>query len=66
MDPRTEETIFEAALALPPADRAAYLVQACGADTQLRQAVESLLAAHDREPAFMAKPASDPASEPAK
>ncbi len=35
---------FEAALALPESERAAYLNTACGADTSLRREVEALLA----------------------
>jgi serine/threonine protein kinase/Flp pilus assembly protein TadD len=41
-----EEAIFEAALALLPEQRAAYLANACGEDPGLRQRVEALLAAH--------------------
>jgi len=42
-----EETIFEAALQLPPEQRAAHLKQACGDDAQLRQRVERLLKSHE-------------------
>src|ERR1051325_8921909 len=41
------ETIFDAAIALPPAERAAFLADACGVDLHLRQRVEALLRAHD-------------------
>jgi serine/threonine protein kinase/TPR repeat protein len=44
--PNGEETIFAAALALPPEDRAAYLDESCGDDGDLRQRVEVLLQAH--------------------
>src|SRR5207237_3193222 len=44
--PNGEETIFAAALALPPDQRAACLDQACGADAALRHRVEALLNAH--------------------
>src|SRR5438552_2467359 len=44
--PNGEETIFAAALALPPEERAACLDQACGSDAALRQRVEVLLNAH--------------------
>jgi serine/threonine protein kinase/WD40 repeat protein len=45
----SERSIFEAAIELAsPEERAAYLDQACGTNTLLRQEVESLLAAHDR------------------
>ena len=42
-----EETIFTAALAKPtPAERAAYLDEACAGDEGLRRRVETLLASH--------------------
>src|SRR5438105_2816769 len=41
-----EETIFIAALALPPEERADCLDQVCGGDAALRQRVEVLLNAH--------------------
>src|SRR5690242_7984074 len=44
--PRSEETLFATALAMPEAARAAYLDQACGGDATLRAAVEALLRAH--------------------
>ena len=37
-----ESTVLEAALKLPPKDRAVYLDEACGNDAQLRQRVEAL------------------------
>ncbi|HEX4590030.1 MAG TPA: serine/threonine-protein kinase, partial [Gemmataceae bacterium] len=43
----TEEVLFHAALALPPAERAAYLAEHCP-DPDIRRRVEDLLAAHDR------------------
>src|SRR5437870_218933 len=39
--------LFLAALAVAPADRAAWLEQATGADAELRRRVERMLAAHD-------------------
>ncbi|MHB8520974.1 MAG: tetratricopeptide repeat protein [Limisphaerales bacterium] len=49
-----EETIFNAAVALPaPAERAAYLARACGEDAELRRGVEALLRAHDEAGAFL-------------
>lgn len=39
----SEETIFHAALELPPADRAAYLARACAGDDLLRNRVQNLL-----------------------
>ncbi|HKB03280.1 MAG TPA: hypothetical protein VKD90_13725, partial [Gemmataceae bacterium] len=45
----SERTIFLAAIEkLTPAERTAYLSEACGDDERLRAAVEELLAAHDR------------------
>jgi WD40 repeat protein/serine/threonine protein kinase len=46
-DPR-EEAVFEAALALPPEQRGAYLDEVCADDAQLRGQVEALLNAHDQ------------------
>src|SRR6266571_2762310 len=45
-EPNSEETIFAAALALPPEERAACLDKACGNDAELRRRVEVLLSAH--------------------
>lgn len=39
--------LFDAALALPSADRGDFLVEACGGDEELRGEVESLLASHE-------------------
>ena len=52
-DPNTEETIFAAARQLPPADRAAYLDQACGDNGPLRRRVEALLNASEQSGAFL-------------
>jgi serine/threonine protein kinase/Tol biopolymer transport system component len=47
---RNEETIFEAALQYrDPAERQAYVVQACGTDAKLQGDVEALLQAHDSQ-----------------
>src|SRR6516164_7205986 len=43
-----EDTIVDAALELPPEERAAYLDQACGNDVGLRQMVEGMLRAYQR------------------
>jgi serine/threonine protein kinase len=48
-----EEAIFDAAVGLPPAQRAAYLSQVCGSDAQLRQRIERLLNSHDRAGEFL-------------
>ena len=38
-----EEAIFDAALALPPEQRGAYLNQVCGKDAQLRGRIAPLI-----------------------
>jgi len=45
---RRVQTLFEAALELPPGERARGFAEACGADAALRAEVEALLASHDR------------------
>jgi hypothetical protein len=69
MKPESEprvKAVFHTALSLPPTQRAAFLEQACGADSSLRAEVESLLAASDgRQPllatlALPIAPPSDP------
>ena len=51
------EAIFSGAVEIASAtDRAAYLDSACGADSELRRQVESLIAAHDRVGRFLASP----------
>src|SRR6266704_4098803 len=55
--PKDEETIFAAALALPPEERAACLDQACGGDSALRHRVEVLLNSHAAA-AFLEEPAA--------
>ena len=61
MNSANEESIFEAALGLPPEERAAYLQKACGVDIELRQRVEALLQAHEAAGYFMTDPAASPA-----
>jgi serine/threonine protein kinase len=54
------ELILHAALEIPgPQDRAAYLNESCGGDRVLREAVDSLIAAHFADEAFMA-PSAEP------
>jgi serine/threonine protein kinase len=56
--PASEETIFLAALAkASPAEQAAYLDAACGADAELRRRVERLLKAHPQVGDFLEPPA---------
>ena len=59
--PDREIIVFSAARRLPPGQRAAYLDEACGGDTALRQRVEELLRARDEAGAFLESPASGPA-----
>jgi tetratricopeptide (TPR) repeat protein len=49
--------IFDAAIELPPARRAAYLQEACAGNAALRQRVEALLRAHADAESFMEIPA---------
>jgi WD40 repeat protein/serine/threonine protein kinase len=52
-----EEILQEAAEILDPAERAAYLEQACGGDETLRAEIESLLRAHQEAGTFLNSPA---------
>src|SRR5947207_5659056 len=53
-----EQTIFVEALEKAnPADRLAFLDQACGGDTALRQRVERLLERHQQAGSFLEAPA---------
>ena len=46
-------TLFEMVLSLPSGERATFIDVTCGADTELRSELESLVAAHDGAPAFL-------------
>jgi serine/threonine protein kinase len=61
----TKEDLFRAALAKPPAERAAFLERGCTGRPQLRAAVEALLAAHEEVPPHLV-PTTDycPLTEP--
>lgn len=52
--PPAIDDLFNDALALEPARRAAFLDRACAGDAELRREVESLLAAHEDAEAFLA------------
>jgi WD40 repeat protein/tRNA A-37 threonylcarbamoyl transferase component Bud32 len=53
-----EQAIFLAALDRDdPAERTAYLEEACGGDQTLRQRIEALLRSHQGAPSFLAMPA---------
>jgi WD40 repeat protein len=56
----TEETLFQEALSRSPAERAAFLEQACAGRPELRAAVEALLAAHEKPGNVLDKPPADP------
>jgi WD40 repeat protein/serine/threonine protein kinase/regulation of enolase protein 1 (concanavalin A-like superfamily) len=56
----SEETLFAAALEQPPANRNAFLVEACGDNTALLARLRALLAAHGKDAGILDQPA-DPA-----
>lgn len=56
----TEQTIFLTAVDIAdPRARAAYLARACGSDTDLRQRIEALIAAHAQSGEFLDVPAPE-------
>lgn len=58
-----EAAIFEAAMDLPPEQRAAHLDKACGSNAALRQRMESLLKAEGSSGGFLDSPADPVAGE---
>jgi serine/threonine protein kinase len=54
--------LFDEALEQAPTERAAWLEQACGADAELRTAVEKLLAHHHDSKDFLSRPALEVAA----
>jgi hypothetical protein len=54
-----EETLFQEALARSPAERAAFLEQACAGRPEARAAVAALLAAHEKSSNILDKPPGD-------
>src|SRR5262245_35323966 len=60
-DSSPAEVLFFAALEKPtPAERVAYLDEACGGDAALRRRVEALLAAHPQLGQFLERPVAAP------
>jgi eukaryotic-like serine/threonine-protein kinase len=57
----SEETLVHEALAKPSAERAAFLDAACAGQSELRAAVEALLAVHEASGDFFDTPRDDPA-----
>src|SRR5262245_52820716 len=51
-----EVVLLNAALELPPDQRAAYLDQACAGDAALRKQVEALLRSHEQATSFLETP----------
>jgi serine/threonine protein kinase/tetratricopeptide (TPR) repeat protein len=63
VDVNAAKAIFMTALEkMEPAERAAYIGEACGNDDALRQRVEILLKAHDDPGSFMKSPVAGPAA----
>ncbi len=60
---RLQQILAEAAAKSSPAERAAYVAEACGSDAELRQAVERLLKAHELAGDFLEQPAIQPEGE---
>ena len=60
--PKVKE-IFEAALAQPPGQRAAFIAGVCDGDEVLRREVESLLSSYENAGSFMQAPAVEAAAE---
>jgi|SRR5215813_1426616 len=54
---RQIERLYDAALERDANGRAAFLIEACAGDDELRRKVESLLAVHEQAGSFMAAPA---------
>src|SRR4029079_19174972 len=55
--------VFNLALEYAPAERRAFVSQACEEDVDLQKEVESLLAAHEKDGSFIDSPAYKAASE---
>lgn len=57
------DQIFQAALQREPAERAAFLDEVCGGDTELRSKVEALLSADEEARSFIERPAFELAAK---
>ncbi len=57
------DELFHAALNYQPAERAAFLVRACGDDESLRLEVESLISSHQEAKSFIERPAGKVAAD---
>jgi WD40 repeat protein/serine/threonine protein kinase len=62
----TDETIFAEALKRHPSERKAFLDEACGDDSALREQVETLLKAHASAGDFLDVPAADQVAQAAR
>jgi serine/threonine protein kinase len=60
---RRIESLYYTALERDVTERAAFLVEACAGDDELRHEVESLLAVHEEAEGFMATPALEVAAQ---
>jgi serine/threonine-protein kinase len=56
---RAVDAVLRGALFLEPAQRDAFVAEACGEDEELRREVASLLAAHERSGDFLERPAAE-------
>ena len=57
------EEVLDAALELPPDDRAAFVERACGTDERLRERSRALLVAAERAGEFLERPAETYAAD---
>src|SRR5688572_5773054 len=64
MNDSREEDLFTAALALPAAERAAFLEKECAGDASLRARLEVLLNAHDGASSLLEPSISPPRPSP--
>jgi serine/threonine protein kinase len=60
---RQIESLYNAALERDATERAAFLIEACAGNDELRREVESLLAVHEQAGGFMAAPALEIAAQ---